>query len=146
MVTPARFLQQLQILLEFFFAFPGCAVDALQHRPIFIPEHNWALSGSYDFIVGDGARLTPRVDVYGQSEICSSIVSQVACAASHELVNIRLEWMSGDGDWTIAGGVTNLTDEEYMLNIFDLTPFGQNTVEGQPGRPQEWYLEFGRNF
>jgi len=39
-----------------------------------------------------------------------------------------------------------VTDEEYFLNIFDLTLFQQNTVEAQPGRPAEWYVTFGRNF
>ena len=46
----------------------------------------------------------------------------------------------------VAVGGTNVTDEEYYLNKFDLTLFGQNTVEGQPGRPGEWYVTFGRNF
>jgi iron complex outermembrane receptor protein len=90
--------------------------------------------------------LTPRVDVYGQSEICSSAVSELACSDGYELVNVRLEWMSPDGDWTVALGGTNVSDEEYYLNKFDLTLFGQNTVEGQPGRPAEWYLTLGRRF
>ena len=39
-----------------------------------------------------------------------------------------------------------LTDEEYFYNKFDLTAFGQPTLEGQPGPPQEWYVQFTRNF
>ena len=39
-----------------------------------------------------------------------------------------------------------MTDKEYFYNIFDLTLFGQNTVEGQPARPAEWYVEVGRKF
>ena len=116
------------------------------NRPTFVPQDNWSITASYDFAMASGARLTPRVDVYGQTEICSSVVSQLSCAPGYELVNARLEWMSADGDWSFAGGVTNLNDKEYLLNIFDLTLFGQNTVEGQPGRPREWYFEFNRRF
>jgi outer membrane receptor protein involved in Fe transport len=57
-----------------------------------------------------------------------------------------LQWQNSDATWTIAAGGTNVTDEEYWLNRFDLTLFGQNTVEGQPGRPGEWYLSFRRDF
>jgi len=115
-------------------------------RPNFVPKTNWSVGAAYDFAVAGGARLTPRVDVYGQSEICSSVVSAASCVAAYELINARLEWVSADGDWSFAGGVTNLSDKEYLLNIFDLTLFGQNTVEGQPARPREWYFEFSRHF
>lgn len=116
------------------------------NRPNFVPETNWSLAASYDFALSNGARVTPRIDIYGQTEICSSVISQLACADGYELVNLRLEWESPEAAWTVAVGGTNVTDEEYILNIFDLTLFGQNTVEAQPGRPQEWYLEFGRRF
>jgi hypothetical protein len=33
------------------------------------------------------------------------------------------------GLWTAAFGVTNARDEEYFLNKFDLTGFGQPTIE-----------------
>jgi iron complex outermembrane receptor protein len=115
-------------------------------RPNFVPENNWSASVAYDFGLGSGASVTPRVDVYGQSEICSSVVSVNSCASGYELVNLRLQWTSAKGDWTAAVGGTNVTDEEYFYNIFDLTTFGQNTVEGQPGRPQEWYFEVNRRF
>jgi iron complex outermembrane receptor protein len=97
--------------------------------------------------LGSGqSKLTPRVDVYGQSEICSSPVSSLSCQDGYELVNARLEWTSSEGEWTAALGGTNLTDEEYYYNLFDLTLFGQNTVEGQPAPPREWYVEFQRRF
>lgn len=115
-------------------------------RPTFVPEYNWSLGAAYDFGFPNGSTLTPRADVYGQSEICSSPVSALSCSDGYELVNVRLQWESPDSSWTAAVGGTNVTDEEYFLNKFDLTLFGQNTVEGQPGRPAEWYVTFGRNF
>jgi iron complex outermembrane receptor protein len=124
---------------------PDPGVDCGDFPP-FVPEDNWSLSASYNFNLNDGARVTPRIDVYGQSEVCSSTVSSLSCADGYELVNARLEWESPEQGWLIAAGLTNLTDEEYFLNIFDLTLFGQNTVEAQPGRPQEWYVQFSRRF
>jgi len=115
-------------------------------RPTYVPKTNWSAAASYEIALGSGAKLTPRVDVYGQSEICSSITSRLACTDAYELVNVRLEWTSVKGDWTAAAGGTNVTSKKYFLNIFDLTPFGQNTVEGQPGRPAEWYFEVNRKF
>jgi iron complex outermembrane receptor protein len=124
---------------------PDAGVDCGEFPP-FVPENNWSVSAAYDFHLDQGARITPRVDVYGQSEVCSSTISSLSCADGYELVNARVEWESPDQDWLIAIGMTNLTDEEYYLNIFDLTLFGQNTVEAQPGRPQEWYVQFSRRF
>jgi iron complex outermembrane receptor protein len=112
----------------------------------FVPKYNWTVGGAYDFELSSGATLTPRVDVYGQTEICSAFSSQLSCSDGYQLVNVRLQWESADNTWTAAVGGTNVTDEEYFLNKFDLTLFGQNTVEGMPGRPGEWYLTFGRHF
>jgi iron complex outermembrane recepter protein len=114
--------------------------------PVYVPKYNWSGSVSYDFAMSNGAKLTPRGDIYGQSEICSSIVSTLSCTAAYELINLRLQWTSPKGEWFAAVGGTNVANKKYYLNTFDLTPFGQNTVEGQPGRPAEWYVSFTRNF
>jgi hypothetical protein len=42
--------------------------------------------------------------------------------------------------------VTNLTQEDYYYNIFDLSAFGQPTIEGTPSRPREWFLSITRQF
>ena len=101
--------------------------------------------------------ITPRIDYYGQTEICTGIRTNVsittidtsladACSKAYELLNARIEWSSPEDTWRVALGATNLTDEEYYLNKFDLTAFGQPTLEGQPGAPREWYIQFQRNF
>ena len=116
-------------------------------RPSFVPKYNWSASLAYDFGLGNAqSKITPRIDAYGQSEICSSPVSALSCQDSYTLLNARLEWTSSEGEWTAAVGGTNLTAEDYYLNIFDLTLFGQNTVEGQPAPPREWYVTLSRRF
>ena len=54
-------------------------------RPPYVPEDNWALSASYDMALGSGASLTPRVDVYGQAEICSQNVFTTSTFPEREL-------------------------------------------------------------
>jgi iron complex outermembrane receptor protein len=126
--------------------------NVTSERPPYVPEDNWALSASYAWTLGSGASLTPRLDYYGQAEICSqnvfatSTFPDASCTDAYELLNARLEWRSPGDTWTVALGATNLTDEEYFYNKFDLTAFGQPHAEGQPGRPREWYVTLGRNF
>jgi iron complex outermembrane receptor protein len=127
-------------------------------NPIYVPTSNYSVSFAYKIKLGEGgSTLTPRLDYYGQTEKCSGIRTNVsvlnidttvaqACSPKYNLLNARLEWGSKEGAWRFALGATNLTDEEYFLNKFDLSAFGQPTVEGQPGAPREWYVQFQRNF
>lgn len=126
--------------------------DVLLDRPVYVPKRNWSFSTWYEWAFAGGATLTPRVDVYGQSEICTSNVLTTSlfpgagCSEGYELVNVRLEWANPGRVWTAAVGATNVTDKEYFLNKFDLTAFGQPHAEGQPGAPRQWYLTLQRNF
>jgi iron complex outermembrane receptor protein len=121
---------------------PGIVID----MPIYVPKQNWDAAVSYEFGTSGGSRITPRVDLYGQTEICSSGTTTAGCSAGYQLINARVEWASPERTWTIALGGSNLADKVYYLNKFDLTAFGQPTTEGQPGVPREWYFQFGRNF
>jgi iron complex outermembrane recepter protein len=127
-------------------------------NPIYVPRDNWSMSFAQTFGVGDaGSSITPRIDYYGQSQICTGLRTNLtpttidttvdeACSKAYNLLNARIEWASAENTWKFALGATNLTNEEYYLNKFDLTAFGQPTVEGQPGAPREWYVQFTRNF
>jgi iron complex outermembrane receptor protein len=121
-------------------------INPISNAPVYVPEINWSASAFYEFNMNNGSTLTPRFDVIGQTDICTNSNTAASCSDGYELVNFRLEWASPGRDWTAAVGVTNLTDETYFLNKFDLQAFGQPTLEGQPGRPQEWYLTVRRNF
>lgn len=132
---------------------PG--VSYVGDYPVHTPEDNWNVSASYEIPLAGGATLTPRVDFYGQSELCSfltrtdsnpTITDADRCTSSFEILNARIDWTSANGDWVISVGGTNVTDEKYFLNKFDLTGFGQPTVEGQPGRPAEGYVTLQRFF
>jgi iron complex outermembrane receptor protein len=122
------------------------APNVVNSRPAYVPKQNWSVAAYYQFGLAGGSTITPRVDVYGQSEICTGVTTKASCSEGYELVNARLEWASPDRTWTAAVGAQNLADEEYFLNKFDLSAFGQPTTEGQPGAPREWYFSVSRNF
>ena len=121
---------------------PGVVNDL----PAYVPKNNWSIAAFYQFGLASGASITPRIDVYGQSEICTGITTKASCSDGYELANARIEWSSPDRTWTSAVGVLNLANKQYYLNKFDLSGFGQPTTEGQPGAPREWYIAVTRNF
>jgi iron complex outermembrane receptor protein len=123
-------------------------------RPAFVPEWNANLAVQYDFFLAGGGILSPRIDAYFQTDVCSalqpgpdgSINRPSSCTDAYELLNLRLAYSPAADDWTVALGATNVTDEEYLLNVFDLTAFGQPFRQAQPARPREWYLAFTKTF
>jgi iron complex outermembrane receptor protein len=122
------------------------AANVVNDLPAYVPKSNWSFAAFYQFGLSSGASITPRVDVYGQSEICTGITTKASCSSGYELANARIEWASAERSWTTAVGVQNLANKEYYLNKFDLSGFGQPTTEGQPGAPREWYIAVTRNF
>jgi iron complex outermembrane recepter protein len=122
------------------------APGVVNNLPPYVPKDNWSVAAFYQIGMANGATLTPRVDVYGQSEICTGITTKASCSEGYELTNVRLEWASPQRSWTSAVGVQNVTNRQYYLNKFDLSGFGQPTTEGQPGAPREWYVTVSRSF
>ena len=143
---------------------PACwaiptVTEITSDNPIYVPKDNYSLSIAYKFGAAVATTAASRRDstTTAQSQICSGIRTNLtptqidtteaqACSQAYEMLNARVEWASPEDSWRIALGATNLTDEEYFLNKFDLTAFGQPTLEGQPGAPREWYVQFTRNF
>jgi iron complex outermembrane receptor protein len=113
--------------------------------PIYVPKWNGAASAQYVFGLPNGGTITPRWDAYLQTQICSG-TTLTSCTAGYTLHNARIEYATSERTWTAAAGVSNLTNKVYFLNTFDTTPFGEPTVEGQPGKPRAWYLSLTRNF
>jgi iron complex outermembrane receptor protein len=113
--------------------------------PIYVPKWNAAASIQYVANLPNGATITPRYDAYLQTQICTGSTT-TSCTAGYTLHNVRVEYAKEDRAWVAAVGVSNLTNKVYLLNTFDTTPFGEPTIQGQPGRPREWYVTLTRNF
>ena len=62
----------------------------------------------------------------------------------YTVANARLTWRNADEDLQLSLEVTNLFDEYYHLNIFNVT--GNGFINAQPARPREWALTVTKRF
>jgi iron complex outermembrane receptor protein len=117
-------------------------------EPAYVPKWNASASVQYTMHLPNDATISPRYDAYLQTQICSfmSTISGGGCTAGYTLMNARVEYATNERIWAVSFGVENLANRQYYLNIFDLTAFGEPTVEGQPGKPRTWYVMVKRNF
>ena len=111
----------------------------------YVPKYNAALTAQYTVNLPNNATVTPRWDTYVQTEICSGQF-QTSCTGGYTLSNLRLEYASQGREWTIASGMQNVMGKIYYYNIFDLTPFGEPTIEGQVAPPRTWFVQVSRKF
>ena len=63
---------------------------------------------------------------------------------SYSIVNAALSWESGDGRWLTTLGVTNQTDEIYIVSGIDND--GTGITAASPSRPREWFAKVKYNF
>jgi iron complex outermembrane receptor protein len=112
-----------------------------------VPERTASAGIQYEFAFAGSGSITPRLDWSWQSRTYYDNQNTVlASQEGYSLLNARLTWRTSDDGWSVALGVTNLTEEEYYVNKFTLLPFGLGTLEGQPARPREWAVTVRRNF
>lgn len=112
-----------------------------------VPERTASAGIQYEIAVGSSGSLTPRLDWSWQSRTYyDNQNTTLASQEGYSLLNARLTWRTPDDAWSVAVGVTNLTEEEYYVNKFTLLPFGLGTLEGQPARPREWAVTVRRSF
>jgi iron complex outermembrane receptor protein len=120
--------------------------------PVYVPKYNANVGLSYTTNLAAGGKVVPHAEYYYQSQICYTLSAATAtnpaasCAPGYFQVNARVDYTTSDGAWTAGLGVTNLTGEDYYYNIFDLSAFGQPTIEGTPSRPREWFISVTRQF
>jgi iron complex outermembrane receptor protein len=118
-----------------------------------VPQWTASASAQYTLALPDGSTVSPRWDSYMNTRICEFAPNSVtgytaltSCAGGFVLHNVRLEYANKDRAWTAAVGINNVTNKFYWQDIFDLTAFGEPTIEGQPSAPRMWYLTVRRNF
>lgn len=126
--------------------------EALAYRhpdALLQPEVNQSAGLQYDFILGNGGRLSPRLDVtyQGHNTTGDPTVAPTPenVIPSYTLYNTRLSYTSPDESWRAALAVRNLTDEFYWYSHASPTG-GGFSVPGSPGRPRMWSLNVRRNF
>ena len=103
----------------------------------------------YEFAAAaiDGT-ITPRLDwTYESSQIVSGTSTKYnSLLPAHSLVNGRVSYDNTDHGFTLSGGVTNLLNKFYYVNVFDYQGLGYPQTDAQPGRPREWYVTIKKRF
>ncbi len=116
--------------------------------PILFPKTQFNLSGEYTLHLGSGiGDLTPRLDYSWQSITYQAApVSKFLAIPAHGILNGRLTWDAPVGNWQVALGISNLTNERYFYDMFNLAAFGFGTVTGNPAPPREWTITVRKDF
>jgi len=114
--------------------------------PPFTPKWKWSMSASYIVDMGNGATITPYVDIDHQGAVYTDPVNAPTnFLAGRTVMNANISYKSPGGTWELIGGVTNLTDKHYYTNAFDIAVV-TGSVQKIVARPREWYLTLRRNF
>jgi iron complex outermembrane recepter protein len=124
------------------------AVDPNADAPEVTPNLKFSAGMQYEFPLGNSGTLIPRLDVYYQDDaqgLAGSTASPTAIVESYTTLNARVTWRSLDERWEASLLVTNLADEEYFYNTFDLLNLA-GFASAQPAPPREWGLSFRRTF
>ena len=121
----------------------GIALDSITP---YTPKSSWSAGAQYSIPFGNST-LTPRVDVTRQGDLYTSPTNTAdSRIPSRRLVNARLAWESGDGDWTLALEGRNLTDELYYTASTEGISGGTGTVAASPGLPRTWSISLRHEF
>ncbi|WP_338466538.1 TonB-dependent receptor [Novosphingobium sp. ZN18A2] len=129
-------------------------VGALAAPPRGVTKWQWSVGAQYRIDMGNLGSLTPRVDVAYQGKMAGSNTVPAAGSPSalfggvpsYTLTNARLTYRTPDENWQVSLAVTNLFDEYYFYQTFDLTGAGAGLITGAPARPREWALTVKRKF
>ena len=130
---------------------PGCAQTApgtvvVGSAPILFPAQTLQLSGQYTWKFSLG-QITPRLEWDWQSVIYQDANNDPYTEIpARGLLNGSLTWDAPDNGWQIQLLVNNIADKHYFLSMFDLTTFGEGTIEAQPGTPREWFITLKKTF
>lgn len=84
----------------------------------YAPELTFNIGVQYDFALGNGATLSPRIDFAHIGESFTSIFNNEALGdrlESRDLVNLLLSYKTGD--WTLAAYALNATDQTYIAAV-----------------------------
>ncbi|RZI99306.1 MAG: TonB-dependent receptor [Brevundimonas sp.] len=105
----------------------------------YAPEFTFNIGVQYDFALGNGATLSPRIDFAHIGEAWTTIFNKEALGdrlEARNLVNLLLSYKTGD--WTVAGYALNATDQTYIAAV--------NSGLRYAGPPRQYGLNLTRTF
>ncbi len=110
-----------------------------------VPE--WTLNAalSREFNLQNGSVILPRIDWSYRSETFNDTFNTPQIAQdSYSLVNASVAWISTSENQRFTVGVTNLTDEDYLVTGVAGDAF--QSFEGLFARSREWYASYSYEF
>lgn len=119
---------------------PGAAITE-DFELIGSPEWSLSLGGEYTIPLTDRGSISLRADYSYRSKVYFDATNtELGAQEGYGLVNLRATFTGEDERWSIAGGVSNVTDETYKimgLGVLDSLGFASSIY----GRPREWFLQ-----
>lgn len=102
---------------------------------------DWTLSMAtfYEISLGGSGTITPRLEWSYRSEFDNDAFNTPQIfQESYNLVNANIAWRNSDENLSVIAGITNLTDENYLITGIIGDAF--QSYEGLYDRGREWYL------
>lgn len=114
----------------------GITLDSKFQR---ISDWTWSAAISRDISIGSNGSIVPRIDwSYRSSFYNNALNSPEIKQDGYHLVNANIAWHTPADSFQVILGVTNLTDERYMITGYIQPNFGN--YESLFARDREWYL------
>lgn len=110
------------------------------------PENVFNLALTYDLELGGGV-LTSRVQFIHRDEFSYRLYNNVATdiLPSYDLVNLHVQWVPSDANWTLALIASNVTDED-AVNARFTDAFGVVSTGDELVPPRIVMVRFGYDF
>ena len=108
-------------------------------QPVQTPEWDVSALARYEFPVDAwNGNMALQIDGNYRSEHFFSLTQAPAGTEDgYTIGNASVSWIPNDGDWEFSLAVNNITDEEYLVQTFDLS--GTLELEGFFGLIEEYY-------
>jgi iron complex outermembrane recepter protein len=119
-------------------------VDPTLDAPESTPPLKLGLGGQYDLPLGAAGMLIPRIDFLYEDEKQGLAGTSSLAIDSYTVLDARLAWRPRTGPWEVALAISNLTDEQYFYNVFDIRNIGA-WAAAQPAPPRRWAFTVRRS-
>lgn len=131
---------------------PGTFIDRTQFLiNDFTPDMTINLAVEHEFQLGNGGSITPRLNLNWQDEYewaaeTGDWPKNAPDSGCHQdaysVLDARVTYRPGNGDWQVAAFGGNITDERYI----EFCEADRNVWLWRLGRPSWWGLEFSAHF
>lgn len=125
---------------------PGLREGAFVGSPL--PKTaEWSINVSprYEFDLANNGVVTLLADWTHKSEVWNEVARYLPLRRPPiDIVNASVSYEEPDGMWEITAGITNLTDERYLVSAGPNDAAG--VYFGSFNRPREWYVRLGFEF